>query len=885
MTDIADDIVMKEEGTGSEAEALADILAWSKDCPEWQRDALRRLCVKGELDDADLDELTVLCKSKSKGNGSVPLVAGHIPDPDASGVAVTLRAIHSAENVNALKPGERLTFDKTGLTVVYGDNGSGKSGYARILKKACRARTPPKGDRILPNIYAKKTGPQKAVIDFGANGHSRSQNWTTDVPGDPLLSSVSVFDSRTANVHVDEVNDVAYTPFPMRVLECLAEACQEIRKRIKAQIRELEQQTPEAIAKPECHDWTAVGKLITALGGSTKEQDVRSLAALDENEKARHETLKTDLVRNPTKVASQLEALKNRLNATNAAFGSLQNAVSDQQVNRLTALYQTCRTTQAAATAAANDLFAGEPLPNIGSDVWRSLWEAARRYSEHQAYPDMPFPMTGRGARCVLCQQELGAEAADRLTRFEAFVKDETKRKEELAAAAYRAALDVMNGADIPAAEIPVAVALIRDELNDGELAKIVRRAAVTLKGRLRAIRRDHTKGDDAGPLPGAENWPTDAVAAHSVSMSARIIALRAEEESDERKQMRVAFEGLSDRAWLAVIQEDVIAEIGRRKKRAALDAVAKDTTTNRITAKSGEITEHLVSNALRAQFSKEIDKIGVAGLAIELRKEKTSYGVPHFRVSLIRKPDARVGEILSEGEHRCVALAAFLAELATIDSRSAVVFDDPVSSLDHMHRGAVAERLADEAQHRQIIVLTHDIAFLFLLDQSCREKDTHLAFRCVTRTDDYTGFIQQAPPLRAQPVDKVIDGMQTLVDNEKILYENGNHDKWERTVDALQKRLRWTWERAVEEAISPVFKRMSEKVQTKGLSKITALTMDDCTEMRKAYGRCSTLLHSSPDTLSPALPKPEAVQNEITALRNWVVNIRQRQGNINLLQ
>ncbi len=42
------------------------------------------------------------------------------------------------------------------------------------------------------------------------------------------------------------------------------------------------------------------------------------------------------------------------------------------------------------------------------------------------------------------------------------------------------------------------------------------------------------------------------------------------------------------------------------------------------------------------------------------------------------------VGKVLSEGEHRCVALAAFLAELSTIDAQSAIVFDDPVSSLDH---------------------------------------------------------------------------------------------------------------------------------------------------------------------------------------------------------
>ena len=85
---MVDDIEVKEEGAGSEAEALADIFAWSMDCPEWQRDVLRRLCVKGELDDADLDELTVLCKSKGK--GSVPLAADHIPDPDAAAMAVTL---------------------------------------------------------------------------------------------------------------------------------------------------------------------------------------------------------------------------------------------------------------------------------------------------------------------------------------------------------------------------------------------------------------------------------------------------------------------------------------------------------------------------------------------------------------------------------------------------------------------------------------------------------------------------------------------------------------------------------------------------------------------------------------------------------------------------
>ena len=694
MADIAPDIEDKTAVTRGEAQALADILAWSKDCPGWQRDALRRLCIKGELDDTDLDELMLLCKKK--GEDCIELAAEHIPDPEAATTVVNLRAVHGAENVNALKPGQRLTFDKTGLTVVYGDNGSGKSGYARILKKICRARMPSKGEEILPNIYVKKTGSPKAVIDFSADDHLRSQNWTADQPVDPLLSSVSVFDNRTASVHVNEANDVAYTPFPMLVLERLAKACRELKKRINAEIEKLEQQTPEAITKPECHDGTQVGKLIAGLSHKTKEQDVYDLATLNDKDKARFATLRTDLVKDPAKAARQVETLKNRLDTINVAFDRLQKAIGDDKVSRLTALYYVHQIARRAAAVAAGDIFADEPLPDIGSDVWRALWEAARRYSEQQAYRDMPFPFTGDGARCVLCHQELDAEAAERFNRFESFIMDETKRKEEEAATAYQAALDEMNAAEDPAVILD-AVTLVRDELNDSELAKSVRRAAVTLKWRLRAIRRNHTQGDASGSLPESEAWPADKVSAHITSLSERITALRAEDESEERNKMHAELEELADRDWLAVIQGDVIAEINRRKIQAALKEAQKDTATQRITIKSGELAEQLVTAVLRAQFSKEIDKLGVAGLAIELRKDKTSYGVPYFRVGLIRNPGAPVGEILSEGEHRCVALAAFLAELATTESRSAIVFDDPVSSLDHMHRGEVADRLAEE--------------------------------------------------------------------------------------------------------------------------------------------------------------------------------------------
>ena len=71
----------------------------------------------------------------------------------------------------------------------------------------------------------------------------------------------------------------------------------------------------------------------------------------------------------------------------------------------------------------------------------------------------------------------------------------------------------------------------------------------------------------------------------------------------------------------------------------------------------------------------------------LELRQQNSSQGIPRFKVALVRKPDAKVAQVLSEGEYRCTALAAFMAELSTTESRSGLVFDDPVSSLDHLHR------------------------------------------------------------------------------------------------------------------------------------------------------------------------------------------------------
>lgn len=533
-----------------------------------------------------------------------------------------------------------------------------------------------------------------------------------------------------------------------------------------------------------------------------------------------------------------------------------------------------------AAQAASGALFAGEPLPQIGSEVWQSLWESARAYSVEAAYPEQEFPVTDPGSVCVLCQQELSPQAEERLNRFEAFVRDDSQQRADAARVAYDAAIAAFAETDLTLAELAIVVATIRDDLRQDALATEVRRAALTAMWRHRQITRRHA---NTTALFNADvpTLPRQALADQITDLEARGAALAAEADSPARAALIAERVELADRQWLNGIKADVLAQIERLQLIKELETAQRDTTTNRITTKSTEIAQALVTDALRAQFAREVANFEIAGLAVELRQQNSVQGVPRFKVALTRKPTASVGQVLSEGEHRCVALAAFMAELATTENKSGIVFDDPVSSLDHMHRAAVAKRLVAEAANRQVIVFTHDLAFLFELNRAADDvaPKPQIAVSSVSRGGDKAGFCRSEPPFKARRVSDIITSLTNQLANERYNFDQGDQDKWRDTVKSIAASLRDTWEIAVEEAVGHVIRRLSNEVKTPGLVKLTAISIADCESMRDGFQRCSELLHSAAPALNRPLPTPDALAGEINALATWADDLRLRQN------
>jgi energy-coupling factor transporter ATP-binding protein EcfA2 len=225
---------------------------------------------------------------------------------------------------------QRLQFSANGITVVYGDNGSGKSGYTRILKQICRARDP-KTATILPNIYGTQTGLLKAQVQFVAAGQNQTTEWIKDQTMERLLSSVSVFDSSTASIHVDVTNDVAYVPFPMALLSNLAEACKSIKNALQAEIDALTAQTPDSIKAPKCQSGTAVGKAIAALKSNTNPQTIETLETLSADDEKRLEQLQSDLANDPAVIIGGLNAKLRRFGVLCDKGNQLSSVIAAEQ--------------------------------------------------------------------------------------------------------------------------------------------------------------------------------------------------------------------------------------------------------------------------------------------------------------------------------------------------------------------------------------------------------------------------------------------------------------------------------------------------------------------------------------------------------------------------
>jgi hypothetical protein len=237
--------------------------------------------------------------------------------------------------------------------------------------------------------------------------------------------------------------------------------------------------------------------------------------------------------------------------------------------------------------------------------------------------------------------------------------------------------------------------------------------------------------------------------------------------------------------------------------------------------------------------------------------------------------------DVASEGEHRCVALAAFLAELSQASHRSAIVFDDPVSSLDHKRRDAISVRLVQEAKCRQVIVFTHDLAFVCDLQSAARDHGVEIAYQHLDRFAGVPGRVLDGLLWDAKSCREQMKTLREQVGYaDKASREKGDAEYREVAMPVIG-RIRGACERIVEEHLfNKVIQRHDSRINIGCMESVAVVTVEQYKTVHMIWRECSNIIeaHAKPRSSPVHVPPPDMLKswvNDLSELIEAVQTVR----------
>jgi ABC-type uncharacterized transport system ATPase subunit len=304
---------------------------------------------------------------------------------------------------------------------------------------------------------------------------------------------------------------------------------------------------------------------------------------------------------------------------------------------------------------------------------------------------------------------------------------------------------------------------------------------------------------------------------------------LEAMADETARAALEAEKAALAARVDLGKVKDAVLKAIERLSHQQKLRQCQPDVRTHAISHKTTELTEKVISKELEDALNRKFKALSVGQLRVSLTS-RTDKGKVFHKLKLDLPQVKKPADILSEGEQRAIALGSFLAEINVHGGSGGVIFDDPVSSLDHKRRERVARRLVQEGTKRQVIVFTHDLYFLNLLKEEGEKSGVTVFTQSLTRRPEGFGVTDSGLPFEGMNTKARVGFLRNKQQAIKTLHTSGDELAHRRQTAEVYQQLRIAWERAVEEVLfGNVVLRFRKGIETNRLADVSVEDPDGC--------------------------------------------------------
>lgn len=764
-----------------------------------------------------------------------------------------LQGIKEIDHVNALATGQAIPVGP-GLTIVYGANGAGKTGYIRMLNNAFIAR----GDKqILQNVYERAAAGEPSCKFIFQAGEAAP--YELAYPGNKEsveFSQYAVFDSYSAKIQLENDNKLHFTPNGFQFFEQLIELFEGLKEKLNQSV--LAKRIANTFLPLFVND-NAIRTAIVGLGAQSNEEELKKLGNYDAASTTRHAEITGKIAElkalNIPKKILELQALSKQLGEYIAGQQKILDCLTTAETENYKSLIEAYHGFQKLVSEQGVKSLEKYNIEKIGSPEWKDFIKGAKKYAgslaDGENYP-------GENDRCLFCLQTV------------------TDKEQELMNAYW----------NLLASQAETELAQTIEKIK-GALKKLRELPAVSFTDGVSIYEYIHEKNPEI-----ALRWKEDCLAIENARLAAidnlsncyfdkefvcfekktaELIPLRdaldqtvqdlmRKNPQREIEELERELQFLNDKNVLSKMLAAVLDFVAAYKWAAKAEGCLTAFRTNGVTTKQGALFAEHISDRFTQSFSDEC-KLLNAPSAVNIVQR-------NVKMSTLRRLQVAgetANRILSEGEQRSISLADFLTETGIDPYNKGIIFDDPVNSLDHLRKELIAKRLADISAQKQVIIFTHDLSFLIRLKIEAENNPAvQLALTSIRRSSRTAGIILPEIPWIAQNIKSRIGTLKDKLVRVKKTEKEASEDDYAAAAKSWYLMLREAWERAIEERLfKGVVERFGFGIQTQKLRKVE-ITPELLDAIEEGMTESSKWVHDSAAGLNPVTPDTDKLEKDL---------------------